>query len=103
MNKVAAALDLLRDDEHLEKLSAGPGVLSGFGDILRAGDKAGIAASKYLEGRGRPNLAVVARVMPHAAAAYGAKKLYDSDFVQGLKRKYQIHQMNKAVRQQRGY
>jgi hypothetical protein len=102
MNKLAAAFALLRtENETLEKVG---GVLSGAANVLRAGDKAGQAAAKFLAEKGHGNLAAVARVTPHIGAAYGAKKAYESDTVQGLKRKYQEHKIRKAMRQaQRGY
>ena len=104
MNKIAAALAILRDDEELEKLAGGPGVLGGVANVLRAGDKAGQAASKFLQSKGHKNLAVAARFAPHAAGAYGAKKAYESEPVQRVRMKYREHKIRKAMRQaQRGY
>ena len=104
MDKVAIALAILNDDELLEEMSKDAGVLRGAANVLRAGDEAGRAASKYLQSKGHGNLAVAARVAPHVAAAYGAKKAYDSEPSQKLRRKYQEYKYRKAMeRAQRGY
>ena len=104
MDKLATALRLLENDALLEKLAAGPGVLGGLANIIRSGDKAGQAASQFLQGKGHKNLALAARFAPHAAGVYGAKKVYDSDAVQKMKRRYQMYKVRKAMRiAQRGY
>lgn len=104
MDKIAAALAILGDDELLEKMAKGAGVLSGIGNILRAGDRGGQAAANFLRSRGHGNLASVARVTPHAVAAVGAKKVYDSETSQKLRRKYREHKIRKAMRvAQQGY
>lgn len=104
MDKTASALEVLRDDELLEKLAKGAGVLSGVGNILRAGDRGGQAAANFLRSKGHGNLALAARVTPHVALGVGAKKAYDSEPVQKVKRKYQEHKIRKAMRiAQQGY
>jgi len=108
MNKLAAALGLLRDDAQLEKMSKGAGVLSGVASVLKAGDKAGQAAAKHLVSQGHGNLAMVARVTQHVAAAAGAKAAYESEPAQKLRYKIRVHKARKAMRQarrqsQRGY
>ncbi len=91
--------------KQLEKLA---GFLSGVVNVLRAGDKAGQGASKYLASKGHKVLAPIARVAPHAAAAIGVKKAYDSDTAQNAKRSIQGFKMRRAMkraqkRSQRGY
>lgn len=104
MDKIAAALEILRDDELLEKMAKGRGVLGGVVNVLRAGDKAGKSASDFLLSKGHKNLAVAARFAPHAAGAYGAKKAYESEPVQEVRRKYREHKIRKAMRRaQQGY
>lgn len=105
MDKIAMALAILRDDEQLEKLA---GVLSGTASVLRAGDKAGQAAAQYLRGKGHKNLALAARVAPHAAVAVGAKKTYESEPAQNVRKSIQGFKMRRAMRkarraQRRGY
>lgn len=103
MDKVATALAILRNDELLEKLAKGPGVLGGVADVLRAGDRAGQAAASFLRSKGYKNLATVARFTPHAAAAVGAKKAYESEPVQRVRQKYREHKLRRAARvMQRG-
>lgn len=104
MDKVAAALAILNDDELLDEMAKDAGVLKGMANVMRAGDEAGRAASKYLQSKGHGNLALAARVAPHAAAVYGAKKAYDSEPAQKVRRKYQEYKYRKAMeRAQRGY
>lgn len=104
MNKLAAAFSILQNSEQLEKLGKGSGILGGVANVIRAGDRAGQAASKFLAEKGHHNLALAARFAPHAAGAYGAKKAWESDTVQGIRRKYQEHKLRKAMEQaQRGY
>ncbi len=105
MDKIATALAILRDDEQLEKLA---GVLSGAANVLRAGDKAGQAASSFLQSKGHTILAPIARVTPAVAAGLGVKKVYDSDTVQGTKRSIQRFKMRRAMQRaqkqaRRGY
>ena len=104
MDKVAVALAILNNDELLEEMAKDAGVLRGAANVLRAGDEAGRAASKYLQSKGHGNLAVAARVAPHVAAGIGVKKAYDSEPAQKLRRKYQEYKYRKAMeRAQRGY
>jgi hypothetical protein len=104
MDKIASVLAVLRDDELLEEMSKGAGVLSGIGNFLRAGDKGGQAAANFLRSKGHENLAMAARFAPHATGAVVAKKAYDSEPAQKLKRKYQEHKIRKAMRiAQQGY
>jgi hypothetical protein len=104
MDKLAVALGLLRNDTLLEKLAKGPGVLGGLANIVRSGDRAGQAASKFLQSKGHKNLAVAARFAPHAVGVAAVKKVHDSDTVQKMKRKYRIYKVRKAMRvAQRGY
>jgi hypothetical protein len=104
MNKVAAALEVLRNDELLEEMVKEGGVLRGLGNVLKAGDKAGQAASHYLATQGHKNLAVAARIAPAGFGVLAAKKAYESGPVQGAKRKVQEYKYRKAVkRAQRGY
>lgn len=104
MDKIASVLAVLRDDGLLEEMSKGAGVLSGVGNILRAGDKGGQAAANFLRSKGHGNLALAARVTPHAAAAVGAKKAYDSEPSKNMRRKYQEYKIRKAMRiAQQGY
>jgi hypothetical protein len=104
MDKVAVALAILNNDELLDEMDKDAGVLKGVANVMRAGDEAGRAASKFLQSKGHKNLAVAARVTPHALAAVGAKKAYDSETAQKLRRKYQAYKYRKAMeRAQRGY
>ena len=59
----------------------------------------------YSEGQITPKgTAAIARVAPHAAVAYGGKKVYDSDTVRRIRAKYQEHKIKKQMRRaQRGY
>jgi len=105
MDKIAAALAILRDDEQLEKLA---GVLGGIGSVLRAGDKAGQAASRHLLAKGHTTLAPIARVTPHIATAAATKAAYDSEPAQNVRKSIQGFKMRRAMRkarraQRRGY
>lgn len=101
MNKIALAFAVLRNSEEMEKTG---GVLGGMANIVRSADKAGQAASQFLASKGHGNLALAARFAPHAAGAYGAKKVWESEPVQNVRRKYQEHKIRKAMRQaQQGY
>ena len=102
MDKIATALAILRDDEQLEKLA---GVLGGVANVLRAGDKAGQSAAKYLRSKGHTTLAPIARVAPHVAVAAGAKGAYESEPAQNVRKSIQGFKMRRAMRQarRRGY
>jgi hypothetical protein len=101
MKKLSVAFSLLRNSDRFEKVG---GVLSGAANVVRAADKAGVAASKFLAGKGHKNLALAARYTPHAVGVLGAKKAWESETAQNLRRKYQEHKMRKAMeRAQRGY
>jgi hypothetical protein len=100
IDKTAFALSILREND-AEKIA---GALGTIANVLKAGDRGGAAAAKYLADKGHHNLALGARVAPHAAALYGAKKAYDSGPVQKVRRKYQEHKIRKAMRAaQQGY
>lgn len=105
MDKIAAALAILRDDEQLEKLA---GVLSGIGSTIRAVDKAGQAASRHLAAKGHTTLAPIARVAPHIAVAGAVKGGYESEPAQNVRKSIQGFKMRRAMRkarraQRRGY
>lgn len=102
MDKTAKALLILRNSSALEKEG---GVISGTVDLVRAVDRAGQAASSHLSGKGMRGAALLARVAPHAAVAYGGKKVYDSEPVQRLRAKIQEYKYNRALKraQQQGY
>jgi hypothetical protein len=104
MDKVAVALEILRNDELLEEMAKRASVLGGIANVFKAGDRGGKAAADFLRSKGHENLATVARVAPYAATLYGAKKVYDTEAAQGLKRKYQEYKYRRAMRQaQQGY
>jgi hypothetical protein len=99
MIDLAAAFYLLRQD--LEKHG---GVLGTAGDIVRSIDRAGKGAAEFMASRGHKNLALAARVAPHLAVAYGAKKGWESEPVQRARMKYHIWKQRRAMKKaQRGY
>ena len=101
ITKLASAFLLLRNN--LEKHG---GVLGTTADLARAIDRAGKGASEFLKRRGHGNLATAARIAPHAAVAYGAKKGYESETTQRARMKYRNWKMRRAMKKaqrQQGY
>lgn len=103
MNKIAAALAILRDDELLEEMSK-EGVLRGVGNALIAVDKAGQAAAMHMSSKGHEGLAKAVRFAPHVGLAAGGKGVYESEPSKKLRRKYREAKLRRAMRTvQRGY
>lgn len=103
MNKTAAALEILRDDELLDEMSK-EGVLRGVGNALMAVDKAGQAAAKHMASKGHEGAAKVVRFAPHAGVGIGGKEVYESEPSKKVRRKLQEWKMRRAMRTiQRGY
>lgn len=95
ITKLSSAFFLLR--QSLEK-RGGSGVLGTTANLARAIDKAGKGASEFLKSRGHGGLAMAARIAPHAAVAYGAKKGYESETSQRVRMKYRNWKMRRAMK-----
>jgi hypothetical protein len=91
LTKVAA---LLRE----KKASKESSLLRG---VWKASTDAAEAAGKSLHGKGHGIMGTAVKYTPHAAAAYGAKKGYESEPVQNAIYKYKVWKANKDA--QSGY
>lgn len=94
---------------HGDELEASGGLLKQAGKIVdtvvnaaKSVDRGALSASEFLASKGHPVLAGTARLAPYGAAAYGAKKAYESEPVQRLRSKIDEIKMRRQLSQQ-GY
>jgi len=73
-------------------------------NAAKAVDRGAVEAGRHLTEAGHPLLGTALRFSPYAGAAYGAKKVNESEPVQRVKAKINEIQYNRAMkRAQRGY
>lgn len=93
--EIQHALALLRNIDVFEKQG---GVLKGLSNVAKAIDVGGAAAARHLKGKGHKQLALAARVAPHAVVGAGAYKGYESEPVQRLRYKLKRWQLERQMR-----
>jgi hypothetical protein len=100
--ELTSALRTLREnDQDLIKTAAIGSKIKDVWKAIRAGSE---TAAKSLEAKGfHPAISTAVRYSPHAAAAVGAKKTWESEPVQKMRYKFRLWQARRAARQQGGY
>ena len=94
LTKVASLLREKKAEGSVSAIAKGLGGL--VKDIAGSATGASAAAGKALTAGGHGALGTAVKYLPHAAAAYGAKKVYDSEPVQRQIYNYRVRKAQRA-------
>lgn len=95
MDPAINALTLLQQDLPLYKVKEAKGILRGSIEALGGASK---ALAEPFTARGMPVAATVGRLLPYAAAAYGAHRVWQSEPVQRMRARYQQWKYERAMK-----
>jgi len=94
LSKVASLLKEKKAEGNVSAIAKGVGGL--IKDIAKSTTGASAAAGNALKAGGHGAVGTVVKYLPHAAAAYGAKKVYDSNPVQQQIYNYKVRKAQRA-------